>query len=272
MADPLLPLIVEPDALLARLHENSLLIVDLCQPNTYRQYHIPGAVYMDYSDLIRIAKPAMGMMPFDDHLNEVFSEIGLTADSHVVAYDDEGGGKAGRLLWTLDAIGHQRFSLLNGGLYAWAAADGPMSNETPPVKSGDYQVSQHNINAVADKDYILSHLNDTNTRLLDSRSPDEFSGELKLAERGGHIPGAVNMDWTMAMDRNNNLRLLPEDNLRVLLDQRGITADKEIIVYCQTHHRSSHTYIMLKALGFDNVRGYPGAWSEWGNTENLPVE
>lgn len=108
--------------------------------------------------------------------------------------------------------------------------------------------------------------------LADTRSPLEYSGQKRLAERGGHIPGAVNFDGINAMDPQNNLRLKPADVLQQPLAGLGITQDKEAIVYCQTHHRSAHTYMVLKSLGFTKIKGYPGSWSEWGNQRDTPIE
>jgi thiosulfate/3-mercaptopyruvate sulfurtransferase len=108
--------------------------------------------------------------------------------------------------------------------------------------------------------------------IIDARSPAEYSGRDKRAERAGHIPGAVNLNWTTAMDQPRKLRLKQEEVLRQMLSDLGVTPDKEVIVYCQTHHRSSHTYIMLKALGYPNVKAYPGSWAEWGNSPETPIE
>ncbi len=135
----------------------------------------------------------------------------------------------------------------------------------------DYEVT-HQTDAIADRDYILAHLNDPGVVILDTRTAAEFLGQDRRAARGGHIPGAANMDWTLAMDRARTLRLKTDSELREMLEKLGVTADKEVITHCQTHHRSSHTYIVLKTLGFPRIKGYPGSWSEWGNDFELPIE
>ncbi len=271
MNEPLLPLIVEPAALEKYLSSDAILVVDLCKPEVYAQTHIPGAAHLEYGQIIASRPPAMGFLPDDAQLSATFSALGMTSDHHVVAYDDEGGGRSARLLWTLDAVGHARYSLLNGGIQAWSAERRALTAEVRARAKTDYRVTRTGT-AVATKDYIKDHLQDTGVVLLDARSPAEYRGERRLAARSGHIPGAVNFDWVNAIDQRNNLRLKPAAELRRMLTELGITADKEIIAYCQTHHRSAHTYIMLKSLGFGRIAGYPGSWSEWGNSTDTPIE
>ena len=266
-----LPLLIEPDTLQQHLDDEGILVVDLGKADTYRQLHVPGAVFLDYGQIIAGNRPVMGLLPEDDTLHRVFSATGISRDTHVVAYDDEGGGKAARLLWTLECAGHRRMSLLNGGLHAWANEGHPHDSVAVTPVRAEYKVERIDT-PLADSSYIMQHLNDTAVGLLDVRSPEEFSGLKKFATRGGHIPGAVNMEWTRAMDQQHNLRFKPDAELQHMLAEIGITPDREIITDCQTHHRSAHTYIVLRHLGFPRVRGYHGSWSDWGNNPELPVE
>ena len=266
-----LPLIIEPEQLEQQLGRKDLLVVDLCKPDNYAKGHIPGAVHLDYSQIVRLDKPRMGLLPDATSLGNIFSSIGLTPKTQVVAYDDEGGGRAARFLWTLDCVGHKKGALLNGGLFSWSNEGHSLEVTAHHPAQSEYPVNITDA-PLASRDYILSHLNDPGVVLWDSRSPQEYTGEKRFAERGGHIPGAVNIDWVEVMDPSRNMRLKPEKDLRALLEGKGITTDKTVITYCQTHHRSALTYYVLKVLGYPNIKGYPGSWSDWGNSPDTPIE
>jgi len=266
-----LPLIIEPAELKEYLNNDNVLIFDLSNPATYVQYHIPGAIFLNYEWLVRIEQPRMGLLPTEEQLNNVFGSLGLNEDKHIVVYDDEGGGRACRFLWTLEVAGFNRFSLLNGGLQTWSNHGNEISSEINYPTPNEFK-AEMNFEPVATRQFILDHMSDNNVVIFDARSPAEFNGTKVFAQRGGHIPGAINIEWTDAMDMNDDRRLKPEKELRELLENQGITTDKTIVTHCHTHHRSAHTYIMLKSLGYKNVKGYPGSWSDWGNEPNTPIE
>jgi len=272
MAELNLPLLLEPQDLQPHLGDPRLLIIDLSEPPNYGQRHVPGAVNLPYQAIIRAEPPAMGLLPTEERLSQVLSAIGLTEDAHVIAYDSEGNGRAARLLWTLDVLGHPRFSLLNGGLAAWLNAGLPVESGNVAPRPTQYQAQIRNPDAIADLEYVRNHLGKSDVVVLDARTAGEFKGADRRAARPGHMPGAVNLDWMRTMDPNRDRRFLPDEQLKAMLAELGVTPDKEVITHCQTHHRSAHSYVMLKHLGFKKVRGYPGSWSEWGNRQDTPVE
>jgi len=266
-----LPLIIEANELAPLLDQDDLLVVDLCQEATYAQYHIPGAVHIEYSQIIAANPPVHGLVPEAAELERLFSAIGISENTHVVAYDDEGGGKSARLLWTLEIMGHQHMSMLNGGLYAWANNGHQLDAGVVTAKPAQF-VGHYSTQPIADADYILQNLDNDNVVLIDARSADEYSGRQMMSSRGGHIPGAKHWDWQDIMDPLNNQCIKSRAVLEQALADRGITPDKQVITYCQTNHRSSLTYITLKSLGYSQVKSYPGSWSDWGNKEDTPVE
>ncbi len=265
-----LDLIIEPEQLEAKLNNPDLLIIDLSQAQTYAQVHIPGAIHVNPSELVSGIPPAVGKLPSIEQLKILFSRIGYSPDKHIVVYDDEGGGWAGRFIWTLDVIGHTAYSYLNGGIHAWLKEGHPVNADVPQVSSTKPDLTIHN-DVVASMDDVLSSLDDDNIRIWDARSAEEYAGSKLTAQRNGHIPGAVNLDWLDTMDKDKNFRLLPLTELQNKLSAMGVQVGNTIITHCQTHHRSGLTYLIAKALGYV-VLAYDGSWAEWGNHPDTPIE
>ena len=263
--------IIEAGELARLLGRDDLLIVDVRTLDQCVDGHIPGAAMLDYADLLERQGPALGLLPGARQLSRVLASLGLERHHHVVAYNDDNGSHAARLLWSLDIVGHHNYSLLNGGFAAWDELDLPIADVPRHPEPSEYLTVIHE-DGLADFDYVRSVLGDSGTVLLDTRSPDEYSGRDIRARRGGHIPGAVNFDWSRAVDLIDNGRLRAADELLFQLHEFGVTPDKEIIPYCHSHHRSAHTWLVLKHLGFSRVRPYAGSWSEWGNRDDVPVE
>jgi thiosulfate/3-mercaptopyruvate sulfurtransferase len=156
---------------------------------------------------------------------------------------------------------------LNGGLHAWIASKQPLTQEAPTLTPSKVSVKL-DTKVVIEIPDIIGDLERGDFVVWDARSPAEFNGERVTALKSGHIPGAVNCEWTELMDPERGMRI--RTDAREYLAHKGLDADKRIITHCHSHHRSGFTYIVGKSLGL-NIRAYHGSWAEWGNHPNTPV-
>lgn len=268
----LLPLVTEPGQLAQKLSSKDLLIVDLSNAENYQNGHIPGAIRVDSSILMSGQQPIPNKIPDQAQLSTAFSALGLTDATHVVAYDDQNGALAGRLIWTLHCIGHTQCSFLNGLLPGWIAAALPLEQTTNTPTPSQYQATLSR-DLIVDIPWLLDHQNDDRLSIWDARSEAEYHGDKVInAQKGGHIPGAHCFEWTDCLIGNGDLRLKPAEQLHQELTEHGIDNFDTLVTHCQTHRRSGLTYLVARYLGFKDVRCYDGSWFEWGNHPDTPVE
>lgn len=264
-----LPLFIQPAELEAVLDHDDVQVVAVADAAPHSQSRIPGALHIQLRDFVAANPPVSGLLPDAETLTTKLVAAGLRDDRHIVVYDLGSGTQAARLVYTLLAVGHDAASLLDGGLNAWL--DDGFELETglfAPPEPGQFEVQWH-YDFIADHNWIGAHLEDDDVQVIDVRSAEEFSGVDVRSARGGHVPGAIHFDWRHLLQ--NNGRLKPEAELRSVLAEHDIVADKDAVLYCQTHMRSSYALLVLKLLGFTRTRGYPGAWSDWGNRDDTPV-
>ncbi|MBI4289625.1 MAG: sulfurtransferase [Chloroflexi bacterium] len=263
--------LVEADWLNANLSAPELALIDLRAAADYRQGHIPGAVNLSMAQITDPRNPVRGMLAPRAEMESIMRGLGVSQDSLVAIYDDGGAPGPGRLFWALHYYGMERIAVLNGGYAGWRKQGLPTDTAAATKAAGNYTATP-NPSRSADKDYVKRSIGKAGTVILDVRSPAEYEGSVKSAQRGGHIPGAINVDWTNNLATVDGVaRLKPADELRRLYEGLGITRDKEVIVHCQTGVRAGQTYFTLRYLGYGQVRLYDGSWEEWGNDASLPV-
>lgn len=254
-----------------RLGAPELRIVDMSSDvRTYRRGHIPGAIYLNVEDA-RVPVPAGGYrLPSPEEAARLFARLGLGPDTSVVIYDDAGGLHAARLFFTLEAYGRRNVTILDGGSQRWRALGGAWTREVPRLRTPTaLPAPTLQAERVAGADWIRERLGRADVALVDARTPEEYSGRDARARRGGHIPGAVHVEWTRHLRPDGTFRPLPE--LRAMYLEAGVTPGKTVITYCQTQHRASHSYFVLRLLGYPNVVAYDRSWIEWGNRDDLPI-
>jgi thiosulfate/3-mercaptopyruvate sulfurtransferase len=260
---------IEPETLQTKVQEPNLRLVQVTSEQVYQQAHIPGAINVIPQALVCGVPPAVGRLPDKAALDALLSALAYTPEQHYVVFDDEGGGWAGRFAWTLDVIGHDGWTYLNGGLQAWHHAGLPLAQGTEPAPAPTkVDVTIHQ-DAIAEIPDVLAAIDDPQKVIWDARSAEEYAGIKQASARSGHIPGAINLDWLDVQDRNRQLRVV--EHLETLLADKGISGKDGIITHCQSHHRSGLTYMLGRLLGLD-IRAYHGSWSEWGNRDDTPIE
>lgn len=269
-----LPRLLDPTEYLdrvaaARAAGVDVVVVDLCRSENYRAGHVPGALHLEPAELVAGTPPAVGKLPEVARLQALAHHLGLTPATWVIAYDDEGGGWAGRLIWTLEVIGHRNWSYLDGGLPAWVAAELPLDSTIDARPSSPaYPISLQARPRVLIDELIARH-RATDVRIWDARSLAEHLGQRTGSRHAGRIPGATHLDWLELMDPARDYRL--RTDLPALLARHGLGSGQEIVTHCQTHHRSGLSYLVGRLLGLD-IRAYDGSWSEWGNRDDTPIE
>jgi thiosulfate/3-mercaptopyruvate sulfurtransferase len=243
----------------------------------YEQGHIPGAVGFNWQKDLQdqvIRAPIS-----KEQLEALLSRVGVSNLTTIVLYGDHHNWFAAWAFWLLKYYGHRDVRLLDGGRAKWLADKREITTQVPSYPPTSYTAQASRTNIRAFRDQVLLTLGCRGGVLVDVRSSAEYSGDLLASatmplegvQRGGHIPGAVNIPWAMAVREDGTFRSAEE--LRALYAGKGVTPDKEVIVYCRVGERSSHTWFVLHyLLGYTHVRNYDGSWTEWGGLIGAPIE
>ncbi len=258
--------IVGIEWLAARLGKSDIVVVDVRDGWEYEGIgHIPGAVNVPFDSFRADEHDAAeaGMLPGAGVFADLAGAAGIGGDDHVVAYDDTHGVFAARFLVTAELYGHDpsKLHLLDGDFSVWNRSE-PTTTDVPDPEPTTYPAAFREEGPLIGREAIAAAVESPDAVVVDTREEHEFEA--------GHIPGAVRLDWRELVDSDART-VRPESELTALLEDRGIVPGKRIVLYCNTARRISHTYTVLRALGYPDVDFYEGSLTEW-EREGGPIE
>jgi len=260
--------LVEKKWLVRELNSSEVRILDVRDSLNYCKGHIPWSVNVHYK---RFAE-----LNLLDDKNEMLTEFettvgeaGIKPSDTVVIYDKSDCLDAATVFWFFEYLNHNDVCVLNGGFEKWINTQGPIETTENKHKVEDYKATIRD-ELKYTSELIMANIYSKDLKIVDVRSRSEYLGETRKAKRGGHIPGALNIEWTKTINPDGTFK--DKETLLNLFKEKEITPEKEIVTYCQYGHRAAHGYLTLRILGFSKVGVYIKSWNEWGNESIFPVE
>jgi len=241
------------DSLRSEIRDGSVRVIDVRREDDYGRDHIPTSVNLPLASLLSDDSP--------ERVSRVVGSMGIDDETPVVVYDDTFGALASRVAWTLEYLGHSDVSLLETTYGQWKSLGLESDDAVPEVQSRRHSVSlQPGILATAD--YLEAAKEREGVVLIDNRE--------RLNYLDQHIPGAISLPYRTLAAPDRILR--PHDDMRRLLENRGVSGDSEIITYCgSVGTLSGLAYYALKSIGLPDVRLYVRSFREWKSLEK-PTE
>jgi thiosulfate/3-mercaptopyruvate sulfurtransferase len=258
------------------LEAPGVVFVEVDEDTTaYEGGHIPGAVRIDWKTELQdqVRRDFVDRAGFE----KLLSAKGISNDDTVILYGGNNNWFAAYAYWYFKLYGHDAVKLLDGGRKKWELDGRPLDKDVVERAETAYSAQEQDLSIRAFRDEVVAAIGTKN--LVDVRSPDEFSGKLlapahlpqEQAQRGGHIPSAINVPWSKAANEDGTFR--SDEELRAIYGDAGLDGSKDTIAYCRIGERSSHTWFALhELLGHEDVKNYDGSWTEYGSLVGVPVE
>ena len=274
--------LVSTDWLAAHLNDPNLRIVDVrwylfekdkTGLGEYLNGHIPGAVFLDIETALAAPRgqgPGRHPLPKPEVFAEAASRAGIGPNTHVIAYDDAGGGNAARVWWLLRYFGHDQVSLLDGGITQWIAEKRPLETTVPTFPASSF-VPHPRPEMVANLQAVDVYRNDPKALVLDVRVPERYEGKIEpIDPRAGHVPGAKNAPIGGNLKSADDPRFRTSEELRHRFEKFGADRAEKIVCYCGSGVNACQSVFALNLAGFASLL-YEGSWSDWSSNPDCPA-
>lgn len=276
------PFLVSADWLSKHSDDPNLVIIDARLPpvgttpkpdpkTLYLAGHIPGAVFFDIDAISDQNTDLPHMLPDAETFARKMAELGIGDTHRIIVYDGDSLFSAPRVWWTLRIFGVSEVFVLDGGLKAWRDAGHPIETGETRRALSTFK-ARFSDNAVKSFEQTRTALQSRSAQVLDARSAERFDGrapEPRPGLRGGHMPGSINMPFTILLE---NGRLKSPEALRQLFEEKHVDLHRPIIASCGSGVTAAVLALGLETIGAKAVSIYDGSWSEWGGHADAPIE
>ena len=243
------------------------------EPNKeFKNAHLPDALYFDIDQVSDTSSNLPHTIPTKKQFEFNMQKLGINNDSHVIIYSMDGIGTSPRAWWLFRLYKHKNVSVLNGGMKAWKALNGPINNKITKIYKSNYMASiDHNI--LATYEDVKSLYNNKDYQIVDVRSFGRFSGKEEEPRPGlqkGHIPHSINIPFNLLI--NDQGYLINKDEIIEILNKYNFSFEKIIISSCGSGVTACVLAFVLELIGKKTWKVYDGSWSEWGQKGNELIE
>ncbi|GJM14921.1 MAG: sulfurtransferase [Thermodesulfobacteriota bacterium] len=275
-------ILVSPHWLHQHKDDPNLVIVDCpWEYYSYTRAHIPGAVCRPEHAYIKNVDEELGQTVLVADLKEVEKlcmDLGIGADSTVVAYDEWGSIFATRFWWVLGYYGFNKVKVLDGGWQNWVSSGLPISFTSSKPKEITNRVKlKANPEMLVTIDELLQKYDNPSWQVLDVRSADEYHGHAAHGNtRIGHVPGAIHFEWDRLFENSKDAEGIrpfkSADDIEAFFNSARIDSSKNIVTHCQAAVRATLVAFALELIGYGKVKVYDGSMAEWANRDDTPLE
>ena len=240
----------------------------------FLEAHIPGAAFFDIDGICNPDSSLPHMLPSAKHFAHSVSALGVSNNSHVVVYDTVGLYSAARVWWMFHVFGHERVSILAGGLPRWQAEGRPVESGVPTIAPGSFTAQAPDDTLVRSFEQVRASVGAGGEQIVDARAAARFTGEDPGPRPDlprGHIPGSRNVPFNAVLDDDDGA-LADDAAIRSALEEAGVDPARPVVATCGSGITACTLALALFAIGAQQVAVYDGSWSDWGSRADAPVE